>query len=99
MDKVHSFALRSTFAFMICWVPFVTYCLVKYCNLFNGWKNILHLEYSLFVLALFNSVIDPILYFLSVFSRMRCRNNKINIVNSATRKSIHTVSSNMTLRN
>ena len=76
---------------MICWVPFVTYCLVKYCNLFNGWKNILHLEYSLFVLALFNSVIDPILYFLSVFSRMRRRKNNIKVVNSATTIGIHSL--------
>ena len=89
VDKVHSFAMRSTFAFIICWVPLVTYCLVKYCNVFTGWKNMLHLEYSLSVLAMINSVIDPILYFLSVFSRMRRRNNSIKVVNSATTIGIH----------
>ena len=91
VDKVHLFTIRSTVAFMICWVPLATYGLAKYFNAFTGWKNMRHLEYSLFVLAFINSVIDPILYFSSAFSSMRRRNNRINVVSRATEDSTHTL--------
>ena len=90
MDKVHSFAIRSTFAYMICWVPFATYGLIKYFHAFTGWKNMRHLENSLFVPALINSIIDPILYFLAAFSRRSHRKNKIKVVSSATEDSTMT---------
>lgn len=49
-----------------------------------------HLENSLFVLALINSIIAPILYFLAAFSRRSHRNNKIKVVSSATEDSTMT---------
>ena len=75
---------------MICQVPFATYGLVKYFHAFTGWKNMRHLENSLFVLALINSIIAPILYFLAAFSRRSHRNNKIKVVRSATEDSTMT---------
>ena len=91
VDEVHLFAIRSTVAFMICWLPVATYSLAKYFNVFTGWKNMRILENSLFILAFINSVIDPILYFLSTFSSRRRKNKKIKVVSSATEDSIPTL--------
>ena len=91
VDKVHLFAIRSTVAFMICWVPLATYGLAKYFNAFTGWKNMQHLENSLFILAFINSVIDPILYFSSAFSSRRSKIKKIKVASSATEDSISTL--------
>ena len=78
-DKVHTFAIRSTIAFIICWMPLSTYGLAKFFNVSDGWKNMTDLEFSLFTLAFINSVIDPILYFLSTHTRrMRQCNGRIS---------------------
>ena len=69
-DRVHAFSIRSTIAFIICWMPLSTYGLAKFFNASDGWKNMRDLEFSLFTLAFINSVIDPILYFLSTHTRM-----------------------------
>ena len=69
-DRVHAFSIRSTIAFIICWMPLSTYGLAKFFNACDGWKNKRDLEFSLFTLAFINSVIDPILYFLSTHTRM-----------------------------
>ena len=69
-DRVHAFSSRSTIAFIICWMPLSTYGLAKFFNASDGWKNMRDLEFSLFTLAFINSVIDPILYFLSTHTRM-----------------------------
>ena len=74
-DRVHAFSIRSTIAFIICWMPLSTYGLAKFFNASDGWKNMRDLEFSLFTLAFINSVIDPILYFLSTHTRMICQCN------------------------
>ena len=78
-DKVHRFAIRSTIAFIMCWMPLSTYGLAKFFNASDGWNNMRDLEFSLFTLAFINSVIDPILYFLSTpRRRMRQCNGRIS---------------------
>ena len=82
-DKVHTFAIRSTIAFIICWIPLSTFGLAKFFNAFDGWTNMRDLEFSLFTLAFINSFIDPILYFLSTHTRrMRQGNGRISAKSS-----------------
>ena len=73
-DKVYTFALRTIFAFIICWTPSATYSLIKVSNAFSHWKNVEDLEFSLFTLAFTNSVIDPILFFSSTYTKSSHQN-------------------------
>ena len=70
-DRVHAFSIRSTIAFIICWMPLSTYGLAKFFNASDGWKNMRDLEFSLFTLAFITFIINPILFFSSRYTKRR----------------------------
>ena len=53
-------SLKTVVVFVICWLPFSTCNLMKASNYSCGGKDV---EFSLFTLAFFNSVLNPFVYF------------------------------------
>ena len=68
--QIFQIALRSVIAFVLCWFPIATYSIFKTMGLFSNSSRIKEIEYFLLTLAFWNSIADPVLFFISTRKKL-----------------------------